>query len=210
MWKSPSASLTVLLLLGGCAMGVRHNYDQKALNLGITTSATVGVGTLDHRPYVINGQKAENFVGVSRGGFGNPFDVTTQSGRPLASDISSSIVSSMKIDGVDAKAVELRPALSVDEATTALSAAGAQKSVMITLLEWKGDAMVNVGLNYDFLLRVFDKDGKLLTSKLQQGRENLGSADPFTPGGTSQILPRYRRMMEMLFRESDVVKALQP
>jgi hypothetical protein len=191
-------------------MGVRHNYDQKALNLGITTSATVGVGTLDHRPYVINGQKAENFVGVSRGGFGNPFDVTTQSGRPLASDISSSIVSSMKIDGVDAKAVELRPALSVDEATTALSAAGAQKSVMITLLEWKGDAMVNVGLNYDFLLRVFDKDGKLLTSKLQQGRENLGSADPFTPGGTSQILPRYRRMMEMLFRESDVVKALQP
>jgi hypothetical protein len=191
-------------------MGVRHNYDQKALNLGITTSATVGVGTLDHRPYVINGQKAENFVGVSRGGFGNPFDVTTQSGRPLASDISSSIVSSMKIDGVDAKAVELRPALSVDEATTALSAAGAQKSVMITLLEWKGDAMVNVGLNYDFLLRVFDKDGKLLTSKLQQGRENLGSADPFTPGGTSQILPRYRRMMKMLFRESDVVKALQP
>jgi len=191
-------------------MGVRHNYDQKALNLGITTSATVGVGTLDHRPYVINGQKAENFVGVSRGGFGNPFDVTTQSGRPLASDISSSIVSSMKIDGVDAKAVELRPALSVDEATTALSAAGAQKSVMITLLEWKGDAMVNVGLNYDFLLRVFDKDGKLLTSKLQQGRETLGSAVPFTPGGTSQILPRYRRMMEMLFRESDVVKALQP
>ena len=210
MWKSPSASLTVLLLLGGCAMGVRHNYDQKALNLGITTSATVGVGTLDHRPYVINGQKAENFVGVSRGGFGNPFDVTTQSGRPLASDISSSIVSSMKIDGVDAKAVELRPALSVDEATTALSAAGAQKSVMITLLEWKGDAMINVGLDYDFLLRVFDKDGKLLTSKLQQGRENLGSADPFTPGGASQILPRYRRMMEMLFRESDVVKALQP
>jgi hypothetical protein len=210
MWKSPSVSLTVLLLLGGCAMGVRHDYDQKALNLGITTSATVAVGTLDHRPYVVNGQKAPNFVGVSRGGFGNPFDVTTQSGRPLASDISSSIVSSMKIDGVDAKAVELRPALSVDEATTALSAAGAQRSVMITLLEWKGDAMVNVGLNYDFLLRVFDKDGKLLTSKLQQGRENLGSADPFTPGGTSQILPRFRRMMETLFREPDVVKALQP
>jgi len=210
MFKLLSAVLTALLFLGGCAMGVRHDYDQKALNLGITTSATVAVGTLDRRPYVVNGQKPENFVGVSRGGFGNPFDVTTQSGRPLASDISSSIVSSMKIDGVDAKAVELRRTLSVDDAKTALSAAGTQKTVMITLQEWKGDAMVNVGLGYDFVLSVFDKDGKQLALKLQQGRENLGPADPFTPGGTAQILPRFRRMMETLFREPDVVKALQP
>jgi hypothetical protein len=50
----------------------------------------------------------------------------------------------------------------------------------------------------------------MLTSKLQQGRENLGGADPFTPGGTSQILPRFRRMMEMLFQAPEVVKALQP
>jgi hypothetical protein len=83
-------------------------------------------------------------------------------------------------------------------------------SVVITLLEWKGDAMINVGLTYDLDLRVFDKDGKMLTSKLQQGRENLGGADPFTPGGTSQILPRFRRMMEMLFQAPEVVKALQP
>jgi len=210
MWKSLSVGLTVLPLLGGCAVGVKHDYDQKDLNLGITTSASVAVGTLDHRPYVVNGQRAQNFVGLSRGGFGNAFDVTTQSGKPLASDISSSIVASMKDKGVDAKAVELKPALSLDEARAALRAAGAQRSVVITLLEWKGDAMINVALTYDIDLRVFDKDGKMLTSKLQQGRENLGSADPFTPGGTSQILPRFRRMMEMLFQAPEVVKALQP
>jgi hypothetical protein len=116
----------------------------------------------------------------------------------------------MKDKGVDAKAVELKPALGLDEARAALRAAGTQRSVVITLLEWKGDAMINVGLTYDFDLRVFDKDGKMLTSKLQQGRENLGGADPFTPGGTSQILPRFRRMMEMLFQAPEVVKALQP
>lgn len=209
MSKSLSVGLFVLLL-GGCAYGVKHNYDQQALDLGITTSATVAVGTLDHRPYVVNGQKAPDFVGLSRGGFGNPFDVTTQSGKPLASDISGAIVASMKGKGVDAKAVELKPAQGIDEAAAAMRAAKTQRSVMITLLEWKGDTMINVGLIYDFYLRVFDQDGKMLTSKLQQGRENLGSGDPFAPGGSSQILPRFRRMMEMLFQEPDVVKALQP
>jgi hypothetical protein len=209
MWKSLSVGFAVVLL-GGCAMGVKHDYDQKALNLGISTSATVAVGTLDHRSYVVNGQKAQNFVGLSRGGFGNPFDVTTQSGKPLASDISGSIVASMKDKGVDAKAVELKPALSFDEARTALRAAGTQRSVVIRLLEWKADAMVNVGLTFDFVLSVFDKDGKLLVSKPQQGRENLGSGDPFAPGGSAQVLPRFRRMMEVLFQEPDVAKALQP
>jgi len=209
MWKSLSVGFAVLLL-GGCAVGVKHDFDQKALNLGITTSATVAVGTLDHRPYVVNGQKAQNFVGVSRGGFGNPFDVVTQSGKPLASDISGSIAASMKDKGVDAKAVELRPALSVDEASTALRAAGAQRLVMIRLLEWKADAFVNVGLTFDFVLSVFDKDGRLLVSKLQQGKENLGSGDALKPGGSAQVLPRFRRMMEVLFQEPDVAKALQP
>jgi hypothetical protein len=42
------------------------------------------------------------------------------------------------------------------------------------------------------------------------GREHLGPADPFTPGGAAQVIPRYQRMMELLFQDPDVVKALQP
>jgi hypothetical protein len=210
MWKPSSAGLFAMLLLGGCAAGVKHDFDQKGLELGVATSATVAVGTLDHRPYVVNGQKAQNYVGLSRGGFGNPFDVVTQSGRPLASEISSAIAGSMKDKGVDVRAVELKPALSLDEAGAALRAAGTQRSVMIRLQEWKSDAMVNTGLTYDFELRVLDKNGTVLVSKLQQGKENLGGADPFSPGGASQVVPRFRRMLETLFQQPDVVKALQP
>lgn len=210
MGKSLVTGLTGLLLLGGCAYGVKHDYGQKALDLGIATTATVAVGTLDRRPYVVSDQKGPDFVGLSRGGFGNPFDVTTQSGRPLASDISNAIASSMKAKGVDARAIELKHALNLEQASGVLRAAGTQRSVLLTLIEWKSDAMINVGLSYDLDLRVFDKDGKLLTTKMSQGRENLGSGDPFAPGGASQVLPRFNRMMESLFREPDVAKALQP
>jgi len=36
-----------------------------------------------------------------------------------------------------------------------------------------------------------------------------GSADPFTPGGAAQVIPRFRRMMELLFQDPEVVKVLQ-
>lgn len=210
MGKSLSAGLTGLLLLGGCAVGVKHDYAQKSFDLGNATSASVAVGTLDHRPYVVDGRKAQDFVGVSRGGFGNPFDVTTQSGKALASDISSSIVASMRAKGVDAKDVELKPALSPEQASTVLRSAGKQRAVMITLLEWKSDSMVNVGLTYNLDFRVLDKEGRVLTSKQLQSQEKLGAANPFSPGGSTEILDRFGRMMELLFQSPDVAKALQP
>lgn len=209
MWKSLSVGLAGMVLLGGCAMGVKHDYNQTALDLGPPTSATVAVGTLDHRPYIRDGNKGPNFVGLSRGGFGNPFDVTTKSGKPLASDISASIVESMKAKGVAAQAVELKPALADDAARTALLAAGTQKSVLITLQEWKSDTMVNIAFIYDFMLQVFDRDGKVLAVKTQQARENLGSTG-FTPGGSDAVPPRVRRMLEALFQDPEVAKALQP
>jgi len=199
-----------VLLLGGCAMGVRHNFDQRSLQLGVATSATVAVGTLDHRPYVLEGKKDPTFVGMSRGGFGNPFDVTTKSGNPLASDFTSAIVGSLEAAGVNAKGVELKHTLSQDQAAAALRVAGAQRSVLIRLVEWKSDAMVNTSLAYDLELRVLDAGGAVLLSKPQQGKEVLGSADVFTPGGASQVEPRFRRMLEVLFQAPDVVKALQP
>ena len=209
MWKPLSVGLTGLLFLGGCAIGVKHDYEQKGLDIGITTPATVAVGTLDKRTYVVNGEKAPNFVGISRGGFGNPFDVTTRSGMPLAGDISRAIAGSLKNRGVNAQTVELRPALTPEQARAAVGAAGAQRSVLLTLLEWKSDMMVQVGLQYDLDLRVYDKDGKMLASRRQEGKENLGSGG-FEPGGASLVLPRFRRMMELLFQEPDIVKALQP
>ena len=208
MQKSLAIGLTVLFL-GGCAIGVKHDY-QGPLELDVSTSAPVAVATLDQRPYVVSGQKGPDFVGLSRGGFGNPFDVTTQSGKPLAADMSNAIVSSMKSKGVDARMVELKPGLADGQAISELRAGGAHKAVLLTLREWKGDTMVNVGFAYDMDLRIFDRSGNPLVSKVQQGKENLGAGTPFSPGGGDQVLPRYRRMMELLFRDPDVVKALQP
>src|SRR6187549_591489 len=116
-------------------IGQQHAYhlgNPQVLQRG---SLVLALAVQDQRPYELSGAKRPNFVGLSRGGFGNPFDVTTQSGQPLASDISSSIVASMRGRGVEAKVVELKPGTPESEALSQLRAAGAQKSVLLTLRE---------------------------------------------------------------------------
>lgn len=65
-------------------MGNKHQYIGSDPELLVTTTYATAVAVQDRRPYVLDGDKDADFVGIQRGGFGNPFDVITTSGRPLA------------------------------------------------------------------------------------------------------------------------------
>jgi hypothetical protein len=83
--------LFVLLGLSGCAVGNQHQYAGVAPDLTLKATHSVAVVVVDRRPYVVSGDKDPDFVGLQRGGFGNPFDVTTASGKALASDIADDV-----------------------------------------------------------------------------------------------------------------------
>ena len=53
------------------------------------------MATQDRREYVLSGNKDPQFVGLQRGGYGNPFDVRTSDDRPLAEDMTTAIVAAM-------------------------------------------------------------------------------------------------------------------
>src|ERR1043165_6626851 len=86
-----SIAFLVLLLIGGCAVGVRHQYDSATPQINAASGGKATVAAQDRRAYVLNGDKQENFAGLSRGGFGNPFDVRTESNQPLADDFGRTI-----------------------------------------------------------------------------------------------------------------------
>ena len=155
-------STTVLVLaaaLGGCAIGVKHGYDETALAPISSGAANVAVGVHDERPYVVDGKKGDNFVGLSRGGFGNPFDINTRSGNPLATDMGKAITNAFKQSGVKAEQVVLDKKLSQKQAQDRLLAAKADRSVLLELVGWKSDTYQHVALIYDLRLRVFDQGG---------------------------------------------------
>src|SRR5690349_16603822 len=76
------------LLCGGC---YKQSYDEVIPKIEATANRSIVVATHDQRPYIVSGEAKPEVVGVKRGGFGNPFPVSTASGRPLADDMTQVI-----------------------------------------------------------------------------------------------------------------------
>lgn len=89
----------LVFLVSGCAIGNKYDYQNAELSLPVGGSGELGLAVVDNRSYVRNGDKAPNFIGSQRGGFGNPFDVTTASGRSLISDMEDALKSSLTNSG---------------------------------------------------------------------------------------------------------------
>ncbi len=90
-WRSRLLPAVLLAsMLGGCAVGNTYEYRLPRLPLSVQGNSAIGLAVTDQRPYILDGDKDPNFVGLQRGGYGNPFDVTTASGRPMAEDMALS------------------------------------------------------------------------------------------------------------------------
>ena len=108
------------------------------------------------------------------------------------------------------KVLELFPTSSDDsDVFKAISAGNFSRNILLTFREWKTDAMMNFGLNYDLVLNVYAPDGTLLATSSTQGmKENLG------PGGFEEqnaILAKraLSSKIEFLFREPSVEESLK-
>lgn len=185
-------------ILGGCAVGVTHQYSNAALQIKATTGSKLGIGVQDRRLYVVTKEKPESFVGLSRGGFGNPFIVRTASGEPLADDISKSIQAALSNNGVNVSAINIP--VGIDEV-----AATNGKAVLIELNEWKADTYMSTTLTYDVLALVIDVDGKVISSKKISGSENLGGSAMNPPEHSRKAVPiAFRRKIEELFSAPEI------
>lgn len=165
------------LLLSACAIGNQHDYATASPQLTVQGSGSAAVAVQDERPYILDHDKKENFCGLMRGGFGNPFDVTTLSKNPLSTDFRDTVVAALRNKGFAAAPVETALALSEDGAKDALLASTADHALLLVIKEWKSDSYFNTALLYDVTLTVFDKAGAVVAeSKIGAAKDNPGPA----------------------------------
>jgi hypothetical protein len=165
------------LALHGCAFGQKFSYRDSQVNVGsIGTAGSAAVAVLDQREYVRSGAKAESFVGLSRGGFGNPFDVETKSGGPMASDMAASIAAALEARGLKVQTVAVRPSDGPEGARLALFRTSSNRLLLFTLHEWRTDSMMRTGLDFDVGLDVFDGAGTPLARSRTSGKEVSGAS----------------------------------
>jgi hypothetical protein len=198
------------LFLGACAIGNKHQYSGVPPEAAIASKRSVAVGVLDQRDYVVDASKTPAFVGLSRGGFGNPFEVTTASDRPLAEDFRDTIVEVFKRNGIVVSGVALAPSRDNATAREALLKIGQERALLVALREWKSDTFTNTALQYNVEMTVYDVAGKVLASKRIQGNDNLGGDALNPPGHARQAVPiAYRKKIDELLNSADIRSALQ-
>lgn len=204
--------LCLLLLAGlsGCVIGNKHDYAGIAPDLTVTGQHTVAVVVVDNRPYVVNGDKDPDFVGLQRGGFGNPFDVTTKSTKPLASDIADDVVAALNKRGLKSSGTTLKPGTTVDDALKAAAGAGKERGLVLDIREWKSDTYNGTALIFDVEARVCDATGASLADVVKTGDQDLGSSFMDPPGHAKEVVPpAFKATMESLLNDPKVVSALQ-
>jgi hypothetical protein len=194
----------LIALLGGCAVGVTHQYDNGTPDINASAGTKLGVGVQDRRLYIVSREKPETFVGLSRGGFGNTFDVNTASGMPLADDFTKTLQAALSVKGVKVTAVSLPLGIAETEAIKRLAVSG-DKAVLIILNEWKADTYMNTSLAYDVQVIVIDASGKVLSRKQITGKDNLGGSAINPPEHSRNAVPAaFRRKLEELFASPEI------
>ena len=114
----------------------------------------------------------------SGGGYGNPFNVTTKSGNPLALEMQNAIVQELQEKGYQATGLEIETAddSAIDQAVTAH---GAPRNILLLLDEWMTDAMMRFGLSYDVTLQITNQDNALLAQNSSDGHKEVLSGAGF-------------------------------
>lgn len=196
------------LLLTGCAFGRHHAYHlaDPLVNQGGRTSIALAVQ--DQRDSVLMGGRPD-FVGLSRGGFGNAFDVTTASGQPLAADFTASIRRGLERAGYRVSSVAVMDRSPTESVARKLAKAGADRSMLVQIDTWKSDTYSGTQLFYGVTIQVFDASGQVLGRAATSGRDIVGR-DFVDPGGLAEeALPKiYALKLELLLNDRAIARSL--
>ncbi len=207
--------LLAAIVLGGCATGNKpsgnkHAYTGQTPDFAVSGTRVAVVAVRDARSYVMSGRWAPEFAGVTRGGFGDPVDVLTESGNPLAVDFGTTIAAALKAKGFKATVLEGSVPGNAEGIAAVLKKAGAERLVVVLIEEWKSDTFVNTTLDYGLDLQVYDDAGKVLGGTQLTGRQDLGG-DAANPAGHARtaVPAAYRRVLEQLFSAGPIVASLK-
>ncbi|HEU0196056.1 MAG TPA: hypothetical protein VFQ88_02425 [Nevskiaceae bacterium] len=195
--------------VSGCAIGHKQDFSNLPAALTYTGNDTLAVAVDDRRPYVLDDDKPASFVGLQRGTYGVPFNVLTQSGAPLAVDMSRSLAATFDAAGFSAEIVPTVIGEDAGDARARLLVARPHRGVLLTLDQWETDTYKRGTLKYALTLAVYDTTGKTLAAERTQGREELGGS-LINPAGHARtaVEAAFKRMLSALLDTPAVAKAL--
>ncbi|MDK9707200.1 MAG: SHOCT domain-containing protein [Desulforhopalus sp.] len=171
-------SVLALALLTFCIQGCANQFSYSNTNVSFaaTGSGKLAIATHDQRPYIVSGKKSPDFIGLVRGGYGNPFDVTTASGKSLSEEITGALAASFQKSGFTTVPVAISHSENDKAIKDKILAAKSDKAVLFVVKEWKSDTLVNTALLFDLSLQVLDGSANIIVERQIGGNDDLGGS----------------------------------
>lgn len=202
--------VVVMSCLGGCAIGNTYSYHDVVADMIPSGDKTISISTHDQREYVVSGKKQPSFIGLQRGGYGNPFNVNTESGKALAEDMTNALAVSLSKKGFKCIPVVVLQSENANTIMQKFKDTSSDFFVLLTLNEWKSDTYTNVALIYDVNLKIYNKTGAILAERSLKGNENLGGNFFNPPAHAKEVVPAaFKQKIEQLFNDAKIVNAVK-
>jgi hypothetical protein len=115
MFLKTATMIMILCFIPTCVFGAfgvigqKDDYTKAWPRVQYKTDYSLSVSVHDQRPYVIDREKSPTYTGVLRAFYGNPWNVNTQSNKPLSEDIASAVVSGLMRVGIQATSFPNNP-----------------------------------------------------------------------------------------------------
>jgi len=204
----------IVLITTSC-YSLKYTVTHASPDFKISGTDILAVAVQDQREYIVSKMNKPQLCGIIRGGFGNPFYVTTTSGRPLAEDMCESLSNSLNKKGYQAISVNIATDCAYNDVLKKLTEKGAQQAVFLGFKEWKPDGIGggNLGLNYDFKLQVVNSSGNVTAEKDLSGHDNLGKLRGIgmrlMKAYEKKVSDAFQQKLEEMFNSPDIIRAMK-
>jgi len=200
----------LILICSSCAVGQKIKYHDIHLDIKNNGMHSIAISVLDNRPYVVDGEKDMSYIGTFRGGWGNPFDVFTESENALAQDMAVVLCDSLNKNGYQATPLSPVKGEKKEKAIERLLKSNSDRLLLLTINEWYSSTYQNTGLFYDVSLAVMDKNGEVQAESKVKGEDDLGGDFWNPPANAKARVPEaYKQKLESLINDDSIVEALK-
>lgn len=202
--------LIPMTYLSGCVVGQKISYNDTELNLKASGTKSIAIAAIENRSYVNSGEKDRDYVGKFRAGFGNPWNVSTVSGKSLTVDMTTVVCSAFKKKDISCISLTVDPKETKEQVIHKLTTTKADNLFMFIVNEWLSDTYMNTGLSYDVDLLVLDSLGGKLAESRVKGDDELGGSFFDPPTHAKQAVPlAYREKLETLLNDVSILKVMK-
>jgi hypothetical protein len=198
-------------LSAGCAVGQTITYHDATPSLRPPAPPIpLAIAVQDQRPEVLSGKKPQTFVGLMRGGYGNPFDVNTTSKKALADDVMAVLWRSFRVRGYQLFGVAVTPTVLPAQIVAKAASTGAARLLVVQLGYWKSDTYVSTTLKYDVTARVLEVPSGRELGAWRVARDRVLGSDAWNPPALAKraVPEAYNEALEELLNAQPVIGAL--